>query len=114
MNQATTDKQRAFSFNRQAGSKQAAAANSASAAAAAASGGYLRPKVLDFQPKMGQVDPLMANRSKYRGPSGSTHTQAASINVSTSSGFHGHGGTTGTAQGRFQNPGGGGNFFKHF
>lgn len=27
-------------------------------------GGFLRPKVLDFQPKSGQMDPLMVNRSR--------------------------------------------------
>lgn len=27
-------------------------------------GGFLRPKVLDFQPKTGQMDPLMVNRSR--------------------------------------------------
>jgi hypothetical protein len=27
-------------------------------------GGFLRPKVLDFQPKTGQLDPLLVNRSR--------------------------------------------------
>jgi len=68
---------RATSQHRHHAAKQ----HDVNAASVTATGGFLRPKVLDFQPKTGQVDPLLANRSRKRGAfgAGNIHNQPPGI-----------------------------------